>query len=467
MQSFTLSVPEAFVIPQIYLSTDPKKVSVALTLGAEAYETIQLAATKRIRNENQSEVIAELTADFNEQLREATESSSTQIKRLKVEKQKFEDALQLTKAQLETYEQSASVIRSQAQKDARETFIEILQSKEKHIGQLEQLVSKQMETVCGKVDGLQNSITRTFSSSKEKGSFGEALIETLLKKAFDCEIRVVSKDAQTADIRMIRAEDCEYFWEIKNYTRMVATEEVEKFKRDMRLHPKVRAGCLVSLRTGIVGHSRGGDIDVEFLEDGRCMLFLSNFLNRDDPVFYLQTLRPFFQILEAQAVPLKDESEVVRGLEMKAALIANLLRSHCASVAKHRNSIFTHKKRIDSMFTEFQGYIIESETQLQTLLRLAIGSEDAAAEAETHLPSTVFKRERLSDYEERVKVFIAWLLKTVSVQEGTQIEIKELLERGKEGGFAEKWIRDLREEIFQPVAWSKGARYISGLSWKV
>lgn len=469
MKQITLSVDDSFELPEFYKKESAKAVSIALALGAEAYDTLYGSLMNKARKETNAEIIAEVSKSYLDQIREIQEDSQVQVKRLRLEKQRFEEALQVLKQQLELHEQSSASVRQDAFASAKASMGELLASKDKQIGRLEGLLEGQLTLVSGKVDSLQNSITKTFSSSKDKGTYGEVLIEGLLKKAFDCEIVIVSKEAQNADIRMIRANATEYFWEAKNYTRMVSSEEVEKFRRDMRLHPKVRAGCLVSLRTGIVGHSRGGDIDIEFLEDGRCILFISNFLNRDDPIFYLQTLRPFFEILEANANPVKDDSDVVRGLEAKGLLITNLLRSHSASVAKHRNSIITHKKRIDTMFVEFQGYIMEAEAQLQTLLRIAVGNDTTVAtaslEAETELCERVFKKQRLSDCQDRHKDFVSWLLTVCEVREGSQIEIKRLIDSGKEKGFSEKWIRGLREELFQDAAWLGGARYITGLGW--
>jgi hypothetical protein len=470
MKQITLSVDDSFELPGFYEKQSAKAVSIALALGAEAYDTLYGSLMTKARKETNAEIIAEVSKSYLDQIREIQEDSQVQVKRLRLEKQRFEEALQVLKQQLELHEQSSATVRQDAFASAKASMGELLASKDKQIGRLEGLLEGQLTLVSGKVDSLQNSITKTFSSSKDKGTYGEVLIEGLLKKAFDCEFVIVSKEAQTADIRMIRANSTEYFWEAKNYTRMVSSEEVEKFRRDMRLHPKVRAGCLVSLRTGIVGHSRGGDIDIEFLEDGRCILFISNFLNRDDPIFYLQTLRPFFEILEANANPVKDDSDIVRGLEAKGLLITNLLRSHTASVTKHRNSIITHKKRIDTMFVEFQGYIMEAEAQLQTLLRIAVGNDTTVAtaslEAETELCERVFKKQRLSDYQDRHKDFISWLLIVCEVREGSQIEIKRLIDSGKEKGFSEKWIRGLREELFHDAAWLGGARYITGLGWK-
>jgi hypothetical protein len=469
MKQITLNVDDSFELSEFYKKQSAKAVSIALTLGAEAYDTLYGSLMDKARHETNAEIIAQVSKTYLEQIREIQEGSDGQVKRLRQEKERFEEALKVVKHQLELHEQSSVNLRQDAHASAKASMGALLESKDKQIVRLEGLLEGQLNAVSGKVDSLQNSITKTFSSSRDKGAYGELLIEGLLKKAFDCEIVIVSKEAQTADIRMIRANESEYFWEAKNYTRMVSSEEVEKFRRDMRLHPKVRAGCLVSLRTGIVGHSRGGDIDIEFLEDGRCILFISNFLNRDDPIFYLQTLRPFFEILEANAIPVKDDSEIVRGLEAKGLLITNLLRSHAASVAKHRNSIITHKKRIDTMFVEFQGYILEAETQLQTLLRIAIGNDAAVAaasvEAETELDTRVFKKARLSDYQDRHKDFISWILSVCSVKIDSQIEIKRVIDCGKEKGFSEKWIRGLREELFQDNAWLGGARYITGLGW--
>jgi hypothetical protein len=266
--------------------------------------------------------------------------------------------------------------------------------------------------------------------------------------------------------------DGSYFWEVKNYSRMVSTEEVNKFRRDLRLHPDVKGGILVSLRQGIVGKSRGGDIDLEFLDDGRFILFISNFMHHDDPVFYLQTLRPFFDTIETTSKPIKDDVEAIRALETKAALITNLLRSHAASVTKHKNSLVGHKKRTDAMFVEFNSYVLEAEAQVQTVLRVAMGSEEATTEVltetETFLPSFVFIKERLSDFvDDKLRDYVKWLLTTYEVREGVQLEIKDLIEKSKKGGYSEKWVRAAREDVFQETAWAKGSRYIQGLALKI
>lgn len=468
MKKFSVTIPTDFEVPSLYSDGKPADIAIALRLGAEAVTFIQKRGADTMRKETHAEAVRQATEDFTEQLKAAEEGAAVVMTKLRQEKLRVEEAMRASQLRIEALEASASSLRVQIQKEVRESVHDLLVSKDEQISRLQQTLDKSMEGVGKRVESLQQSITKTFASSKEKGSLGETLMEGYLKRAYDCDVQVVGKGSETADIRLTRSTGAAYFWEIKNYTRMVSTEEVNKFRRDLRLHPDVLGGVLVSLRQGIVGKSRGGDIDLEFLEDGRFILYMSQFMGQDDPVFYLQTMRPFFDTIEAMAKPVKEEAETIRVLEMKAALMTNLLRSHALSITKHKNSLVGHKKRTDAMFAEFSSYVLEAEAQLQTVLRVAMGGDsetsEVLTETETHLPCIVFVKERLSDFvDDRTREFVKWLLTTVEVREGTQIEIKDIIEMGRKKGYSEKWIRSLREEVFQESAWSKGSRFIQGL----
>jgi hypothetical protein len=467
---FRVHVPTNFVIPPIYLEKGPKDVAMALRLGADALAYIQKKCADTVRQETHAEIMEQANREFEDVMREAAIKQVADINKLKQEKVKAEEAMRIAQSRADILEAAASDLRMQIQKEFKESSIELIGSKDEQIARLQQTLDKTMANVEKRVESLQQSMTKTMSSSKEKGTLGETLMEGHLKRAYDCDIQVVSKESETADIQVTRAAGV-YFWEVKNYTRMVSTEEVNKFRRDLRLHPDVKGGVLVSLRQGIVGKTRGGNIDLEFLDDGRFILFISNFLMHDDPVFYLQTLRPFFDMIETLSKPLKDDVEVVRTLETKAALITNLLRSHVASITKHKNSLVGHKKRTDAMFAEFSSYVLEAEAQVQTLLRVAIGSDEVTTEVltetETHLPETLFVKKRLSDFtEEKARDFIKWFLTVCEHQEGSHIELKDLIEKSKQQGYSEKWVRAAREVIFQESAWAKGSRYIEGVVFK-
>jgi predicted nucleic acid-binding Zn-ribbon protein len=466
-----LSLPLTYTLPAFYATAEPKVIALALSLGAEAYETLEGRAVALARSETNAEAVAKVTAEFKEEIETLQAEFRARLKTLTQEKAKAEETNSTIQASLAILEAQQSTGRAQIQRETKESYQELLQSKEQQITALQRTLEQHIEGMSGKVELLQNSITRTFASSKEKGSYGENFMEGMLKKAFDCDIEVVSKEAQSADIRMVRAPQLEYFWEIKNYTRMITNKEIEKFRRDMRLHPEVCGGFLVSLRTGITGRNRGGDIDIEFLEDGRFIVYISTLMAREDIVFYLQTLRPLLQVIEALRRPAKTDSDVIRVLESKSAIITNLLRSHSVSIAKHKNSLVSHKKRCDQMFAEFQAYLMESDTQVQNVLRIAIGAEEESDElqrdSETYLPALVFSKERLSDLEGRSKAFVGWLLGIVEIREGSDIRVKDLIDKAREKGFSEKFVRDSREEIFQPTAWASRSPLIAGLVWKI
>jgi ElaB/YqjD/DUF883 family membrane-anchored ribosome-binding protein len=403
-------------------------------------------------------------------MKDVVKEHEREIRLVHHSQKKAEEATRAAQLRIEAMEQEASNLRTRIQKEVSEGYEMMMRTKDAQIEQAKQATEKAYEVVGKKVESLQNSMTKTYASSKEKGALGETIMEALLKKAFDCSVQVVSTDPQSADIRMTRAAAA-YLWEVKNYSRLVTSDEVEKFRRDLRLHPDVKGGVLVSLRQGIVGHARGGDIDLEFLEDGRFILFVSSFLSHDDPVFYLQTLRPFFEAVESIAKPVKEEVEAVRALELKASLMTNLLRSHAGTVTRHKNSLAGHKKRTDTMFAEFQGFILEAEAQLQTVLRVALGGDTVRTEvgedARTMLSPAVFRKDCLAEFaDDKLREFIKWLLAEVEVREGTQVEIKDLIEKGKARNFSEKFLRGLREEVFQEASWSKGSRFIQGMRWK-
>lgn len=464
-----LVVPINFSVPVIYLERGPKDVSLALRLGADALNHIQKSSVTAMRQETHAEVMEKATQDFEEVMKEAAENYQTTMNKMKQDKAKAEDAMRLAQARADALETGASNLRAQLQKELKDSTSELLGAKEEQIARLQQMLEKHMDGIGKRVESLQQSMTKTMASSREKGTLGESIMENHLKRAYDCDIQVVSKGSETADIRVTR-ENGAYFWEVKNYSRMVSTEEVNKFRRDLRLHPDVKGGILVSLRQGIVGKARGGDVDVEFLDDGRFILFVSNFMSHEDPVFYLQTLRPFFDTIECMSKPVKEEAEAVRTLEVKAALITNLLRSHASAVTKHKNSLVGHKKRTDAMFAEFNSYVLEAEAQVQTVLKVAMGTDETATEiltdTETYLPTSIFLKERLSDIsDDKTRDYVKWFLTVSEPREGAQVDLKDLIEKGKPN-YSEKWVRGARETIFQDAAWAKGSRFMHGVAFK-
>jgi len=178
----------------MYLEAAEEQIALALMLGAEAVAYMNKQAGLAVQTDSQDQIIKEATREF-----ERTSATlQTKLKRA-------EEAARASSLRVEAMEQEASSLRAQIHKELTTSFETLLKAKEQQIQQATDVANKAIESVGKKVEGLQNSMTKTFASSKEKGSLGEMIMEEFLKKAYECSVEVISKESQTADIRMVRA----------------------------------------------------------------------------------------------------------------------------------------------------------------------------------------------------------------------------------------------------------------------
>jgi hypothetical protein len=89
-----------------------------------------------------------------------------------------------------------------------------------------------------------------------------------------------------------------------------------------------------------------------------------------------------------------------------------------------------------TMFAEFQGYVLEADAQLQTILRVAMGDDMESASAQNEVNATldpkVFKKPCIADFaEERVREFVKWFLQVTEAMEGSTLEVKDLIENAR------------------------------------
>jgi len=238
---------------------------------------------------------------------------------------------------------------------------------------------------------------------------------------------------------------------------------------------------MVSLQQGITGHTKAGDIDIEFIDNGRCILYISNLHQRQDKVFYLQSLRPFLENMAraAAAKEIETESAELEALQGRTTLILNLLNTHMANAHRHYNSLTNHKKRSEQMFSELQALVRESEGQIKEMIRIAMGTgENIQTQNEAlenlQLSEQIFKKTSPLDMNEKERTFVQWLMgeaRFTNTDDGDiqthSIQLKDLVERGKVAGFSEKEVRGYREMLFQESVWQKGGKMILGLTWRI
>jgi hypothetical protein len=196
-QQITLTLPYTFTLPAFYDSADPQDIALALELGADAISFLKNKTTEKIRKETHAEAVKHAMKLHEETLEELQS-------KYKDEKERLDERIRSLTNKLTQHELEAREYRQSCQKDARENFRELIELKDKQIRDLEDKLAKAVEHMASRFEVLHTSLTKTLSSSKEKGELGEGIVEDLIKKAYDCDVSLVSKDAQTADIRMTR-----------------------------------------------------------------------------------------------------------------------------------------------------------------------------------------------------------------------------------------------------------------------
>jgi hypothetical protein len=334
---------------------------------------------------------------------------------------------------------------------------------------LEDQVGMEMKGLQEKFQTMKESVTRQLGS-QEKGKAGEVAMEELIKKSFGAaegfDLQSTGKEAQRGD-HIMTYKSLKVMWEIKNYTRMVNKDEVEKLHRDMRSNPDVGIAFMVSLYAGIVGHNKAGDIDVEVLEDGRTVFYLTNFYKRDDPLLYLQALRPFLDLVEtkpAQAGVL--ESEEISNLQSKMKIVHYLLMTHQKTLHTLYNSLIQQKKKTDQMNTELLALIRQAEMDCTNSIKeLLEETEHEGADTEATLNPEIFTKTALVDLTATQKKFIQWFHQTCTEDRSLEIESKKFQEAYKTVFKTDKEAKEIRE-MFQESAWPKGGKKVKGFQLK-
>lgn len=455
LQEITFQVPVQFRLPGFYEDQTPERVALALRIGAQAVEDLFSSISETIREECNAELVV--------QLEKKHLKKQEQLER---ERKVLEENLEHLRGKIHLDEALSGDMRRQLMEEARAMYKEILDEKDKRIHHLQDQLSAEVRNLHEKFQTVRDGINRQLGS-QEKGRQGEVSMEDLIKKAFgmveNFDLQAVGKEAQKGD-HLMRYKAMRVMWEIKNYTRMVSKEEVEKLHRDMRSNPEVGLALMVALQTGIVGHSKAGDIDLEVLEDGRFIVYVNNLYKREDPILYLQALKPILDIVEARkekGQPL--ESGEVENLRFKAKIVHHLLLTHQKTLAALHNSIVQQKKKIDQTHTELLAHIRAAESECGSAIReiLSEGAEADKGSLEVLNPE-IFTKAAYADLNKTQKVFVEWLReKCIEDVEG-EIESKRFLELLKPKLKTEKEVKEARE-VFQDSVWPKGGKKIKGL----
>jgi hypothetical protein len=112
------------------------------------------------------------------------------------------------------------------------------------------------------------------AASVEIGKQGEMKFEDMVDKYTRWgPLKNTSKLNHHGD-RMCKIKDCEVMFEVKDYTSVVPSTEVDKFKRDMEEHPDFHLGVFISMNTNISKKS-GSYIQMEWTSRSQLLIYIN------------------------------------------------------------------------------------------------------------------------------------------------------------------------------------------------
>ena len=485
IQELTIQVPADYILPPIFEQLQPVEVSKLLTLGSVAYNSM-IAAGQKINHESiYRNLKAEATSLYEPQLVTLQQSNATLKSSI--------ESLQKRLAAEETFRLECDVRIREEERRNRE---ELLKEKDYRIQSLEASLKQQLTAMESSfiqsskslTEGFQTfkqQIMRTATGSKTKGTSGESILADLVRKAYGSvdskdffDVTGTGEQGYCGDIAM-QWKGVKVMWEAKSYGRNVDNKEVDKFKRDMEMNKEFVLGILISMETGIVGHTKAGDIDMEHLSDGRSLIYISNLNKQDDIIHYLQGIRPLLEVLiqrhkglvklkeeSNDTTMIEDDSARVKQLEEKTSIILILVKNHMVTMTKFKNLMTIHKKKNEQMWLELTSELRESENQVRLMIETLI-EESKVTKPNQEIPPYIFKYTDINQYADSHKRFISDCLDLFTFQDGQvtkTTEIKSLL--GKRG-WTDEQITQIREDVFVNDVWTKGKKEVKYFGIKV
>ncbi len=481
LQEITLQVPADYQLPQLFQQVSAEETAQILTLGAQAYTIVNQEGQKLQHDTLFQSLKSQAAAEYEPQLQKAQAAAEAAAA-----------SLATMKRRIQQEEEYRAATESRVREEERRNREEILKEKDSRIQALEQQVKQQIQgvesqmretsrTLAESFQNFRETMVKSSTGSKNKGDMGELQFQDIAQRAFGStargeffSIENVGKEGHQGDLRMVWKEH-RIMLEVKNYDRNVDQKEVTKFRRDMEEAKDISMGIMVSMTTGITGHHKAGNIDIEELRDGRVCIYLNKFMANEDPVLYLQGLKPFLEMFllykanKSQTEDADTEARLqVHALEQQRSILLRLLQNHQEATRKFKNTLMNAKKKSEQIWLDLTTEMREAEHQVKLLLETILDVSSVMETIEpnnndtdsptTSLPSYIFKYDDLHQYSDKQRKFIQDFLKAFEYSEEYCISKKDMKEVLKPSGYSEDTVTKYAEQVLQEDVWGKGKK---------
>jgi hypothetical protein len=327
-------------------------------------------------------------------------------------------------------------------------------------------------------DGIQSfkeQMIRSTTGSSNKGKMGETSFSDLLLRAFGSvennesfDIENVGTEGHQGDIHMNWLGH-KILWEVKNYTRSIVQKEVNKFLNDMELNADVSLGVMISLHTGIAGHTRAGGIDIEELRDGRICVYITNFSRSDDTLLILQSLRPFLQaFLKRRSLEGVSDDTAARlkldRFEQQRTILLKLVNRHKESMNKFRTTILNAKKKQEQIWIDITVETRQMDHDIKLIVETLLDVDSTEDKEELEIPIYLFRHTDWSCYNEKEQKFIRDTMGMFECGEDYTAPTKDVKKAYKDKfGYSDDVLNSFRSAVFSESAWEKGKKDVKGL----
>lgn len=346
---------------------------------------------------------------FNDQIDTVRSEYDTQIKAISKEKKKLEDDATAAKAELETSLQKEirllkkqiaekdselqslskgeALIRDQCNSEAQK-LLKIVEEKnsaaqdamrkayEQAIVLKEEALQHREAKVSQREEELQTTLQRNASSSY-RGQDGETYFQMLAEEKMKWKLTDTSKIPHSCDYSAV-IHKINVFFEMKNYTSDIRTDEITKFLRDMKEHPEVHVGVFISLHTRIMGKDREKPISIEWINDSQCAVYIQSFKELDEN----HTMSLIDQIIKMSSMYSKligskgdmSEESVLQGRIDKARVyIEEYITETCSLIKRVTNDQKLHRQLVESSYSHTLTVLKTQSSAINTALEILTG----------------------------------------------------------------------------------------------
>ena len=378
---------------------------------AEELSQVETSASEKF-GDRLSEIIQTITEKqqaFNYQMDTLRSDNDAQIKAILKEKKKAEDDATATKLEIEaTLERDIRILRKQlAEKDIElqslskgdamireqcnsesQKLLKIVEEKnsqalealrksyEQAIRLKEEALQNREEKVSQREQELQTTLQRN-ASSTYRGQDGETFFQTLAEEKMKWKLTDTSKIPHSCDYSAT-IHNIQVFFEMKNYTSDVRSDQVTKFLRDMKEHPEIHIGIFISLHTKITGKDKDKPISIEWINDTQCAVYIQTFKELDED----HTMSLIDQVIKMSSIyskmigskgDMSEESMLQGRIDKARVYIEEYITETCSLIKRVTNDQKLHRQLVESSYSHTLAVLKTQSNAINTALEILTG----------------------------------------------------------------------------------------------